>query len=339
MRGLRNTPRGMHRLAAVTALALLLTAPAQADYTAGVAAYTAGDYAAAIAEWQPLAEAGDGPSQYGMGLIYESGRGVGRDYTQAARWYLLAAEQGHPGAQFNLGHLYRLGSGVEPDMSQAVYWWRAAAEQDLAQAQLALGVAYQRGDGVAADSAAAFGWFERAAANGNPGAEYALGVAYEYGDGVARDMDAAIVHYQRAAAAGIEPAVTRLGALTFPPTQDEPPPPPVESAEVAAAATDAPPEETGTDEVSAALASVDPRYIQIAAYVDAGRAERAWGELVARHPDLLGGLPHRVLTVDLGGQTGVVYRLQAGPMPDAREAESICTLLKAQNADCFLVKP
>ena len=87
----------------------VLASTASADYDAGVAAFTAGDYAAAIAEWRPLAEQGDAASQYGMGLIYETGRGIGRDYTQAAGWYLQAAEQGHPGAQFNLGHLYRLG--------------------------------------------------------------------------------------------------------------------------------------------------------------------------------------------------------------------------------------
>jgi len=330
--------RGMTVAAVLTAA---LSMGAHADYDAGVAAFTAGDYAAAIAEWQTSARQGDAASQYGMGLIYESGRGVGRDYTQAAAWYLRAADQGHAGAQFNLGHLYRLGTGVAPDMSEAVRWWSAAAEQDLSQAQVALGVAYQRGEGVTADSQIAVSWFERAAANGNAAAEYALGVAYEYGDGVAADTDTAILHYQLAAAAGIEPALTRLGALTFPPTQEEPPPPPPES-EVMASAP--PPEEPGTGsdaETGSPGESVtgDPRYIQIAAYVDAGRAERAWFQLLAKHKDLLSGLPHRVLTVDLGGDTGVVYRLQAGPMPAASEAETICDLLKAQNTDCFLVKP
>ncbi len=108
---------------------------------------------------------------------------------------------------------------------------------------------------------------------------------------------------------------------------------------IAATATSQQTKEPEAPEEAAAVLSSDPRYIQIAAYVDADRAERAWGQLVAKHPDLLGGLPHRVLTIDLGGDTGVVYRLQAGPMPDAREAESICTLLKSRNADCFLVKP
>lgn len=344
-----RTPLGLccRTLAVVAALA---AAEARADYDTGVAAYAAGDYAAAVAEWRPSAEDGDAASQYGMGLIYESGRGVGRDYTQAARWYRMSAEQGHPGAQFNLGHLHRLGSGVPPDMSQAVHWWRMAADQGLSQAQLALGVAYQRGEGVAADPEQAVMWFERAVASGNAAAEYAMGLAYENGSGVARDIDLAIAHYERAAAGGIEPALTRLGALTFPPTEEEPPLPPAEGEVVApgeeialngAAVTETAEQDEPVDAAGtgASFEAGEPRYIQIAAYVDHDRAKRAWGQLVSRHGDLLGGLPHRVLEVDLGGNTGVVYRLQAGPMPNAGEAESICNLLKAQNTDCFLVKP
>ncbi len=48
-------------------LAAGLTHPAAADYAAGVAAYKQGDYAGAHPEIRPLAEAGDGASQYGLG--------------------------------------------------------------------------------------------------------------------------------------------------------------------------------------------------------------------------------------------------------------------------------
>src|SRR5690606_39090542 len=218
------------------------------------------------------------------------------------------------GAQFALGHLYRLGTGVEPDMAQAVHWWRAAAEQGLSQAQLALGVAYQRGEGTASDPEEAVLWFRRAADSGNPAADYALGLAYENGAGVPRDIETAKLHYEKAAAAGIEPALTRLGALSFPATTEEPPPPPTEE-EVAARVSDGMDQVATSPEQDPPMAG-DPRYIQIAAYVDETRAERAWNELVGKHGDLLGGLPHRVLAVDLGGDTGLVYRLQAGPMPN-----------------------
>ena len=178
----------------------------------------------------------------------------------------------------------------------------------------------------------------RQPANGNAAAEYALGVAYENGDGVAPDLEAAIAHYERAAAAGIEPALTRLGALTFPPTSEEPPSPPLESEVAATAPAAEPAEPESPAQTAAEPLTGDPRFIQIAAYVDPDRAERAWLQLLDKHRDLLSGLPHRVLAVDLGGETGIVYRLQAGPMPIAQEAETICNLLKAQNTDCFLVR-
>jgi TPR repeat protein len=49
----------------------LVLAPAAAD-----ADYDAGDYAAAMREWRPLAEASDAKVQWGMGNIYRFGRGV-----------------------------------------------------------------------------------------------------------------------------------------------------------------------------------------------------------------------------------------------------------------------
>ncbi len=72
-------PAFCKKLALVGLLTFVSTALSSpvADYDAGAEAYTAGDYAAARAEWRDLAEVGDPDSQFGMGLIYESGRGVG----------------------------------------------------------------------------------------------------------------------------------------------------------------------------------------------------------------------------------------------------------------------
>ena len=73
----------------LTALALLATcmaSPAMADFKKGTAAYEAGDYATALKEWRPLAEQGNTDAQYGLGLLYDSGKGVPRDNAEAARW-------------------------------------------------------------------------------------------------------------------------------------------------------------------------------------------------------------------------------------------------------------
>ncbi len=55
---------GLALIAALCAGFILgLTAPAWADYNAGVAAYKRGDYATALREWRPLAEQGNAGAQ------------------------------------------------------------------------------------------------------------------------------------------------------------------------------------------------------------------------------------------------------------------------------------
>jgi len=46
------------------------------DLEAGVAAYDAGDYEAALEEFRPLAEQGDADVQYVPSVMYDKGRGV-----------------------------------------------------------------------------------------------------------------------------------------------------------------------------------------------------------------------------------------------------------------------
>ena len=65
----------------------------------GLAALFQEDYAEARRLLTPVAEAGDAEAQYQLGVMFESGRGVARDYRQAAEWYRRAAEQGHVFAQ------------------------------------------------------------------------------------------------------------------------------------------------------------------------------------------------------------------------------------------------
>ena len=50
----------------------LLSAPAFADYQKGWDAYESGNYEAAFAEWEPLAEQGDAYSQMGLGWMYST---------------------------------------------------------------------------------------------------------------------------------------------------------------------------------------------------------------------------------------------------------------------------
>src|SRR3546814_11652875 len=69
-------------LAFPLALASMLAAPALADVKDGVDAWQAGNYQAAVAEWRPLAIAGDADAQFNLGQAYKLGRGVLTDLNQ-----------------------------------------------------------------------------------------------------------------------------------------------------------------------------------------------------------------------------------------------------------------
>ena len=85
------------------ALAIMaLAVPANAGpFEDGMAAYNRGDYATALKLWRPLAEQGDTIAQSNLGVMYEFGLGVPRDFVQAYLWFGLAVAQGNAVAQQN----------------------------------------------------------------------------------------------------------------------------------------------------------------------------------------------------------------------------------------------
>jgi TPR repeat protein len=96
----------------------------------------------ALQQLRTLATEGEGAAQYNLGLIYENGPGVPRDYAEAVRWYRKAADQGLANAQYNLGYIYASGQGVPQDYGEAMRWYRKAADQGVASAQYNLGYMY-----------------------------------------------------------------------------------------------------------------------------------------------------------------------------------------------------
>ena len=73
------------------------------------------------------AMAGDPAAGYDLGERYYDGRGVTRDYRQAAQWFAQAAEQGHVKAQTNLGLMFIVGRGVPKNLNLARQYLMAAA--------------------------------------------------------------------------------------------------------------------------------------------------------------------------------------------------------------------
>jgi len=88
----------------------------------GIAAFNRQTMLQAASIFMPLAERGAPSAQAYLGFMYETGRGVPQNYTDAAMWYRRAAEQGDSLAQYSLGLLYDRGQGVPQDIVEASKW-------------------------------------------------------------------------------------------------------------------------------------------------------------------------------------------------------------------------
>ena len=117
-----------------------------------------------ITAFKQQAASGDAHAQYDLGVLYNNGQGVPRDYAQAAFWYRKAADQGNAEAQFALALVYETGEeGVAKDSAEAARWLRKAADQGLADAQFGLAAHYMLGNGVPRDYSEAYFWLNLAA--------------------------------------------------------------------------------------------------------------------------------------------------------------------------------
>ena len=142
---------------------------AHAVFETGVAAFKAGSYGAALGAFRAAAAGGDVRAQYNLGIMFDNGYGVRKDYMVAADWYRAAAKAGYADAQYNLGAMYGYGHGVPRNHAKAERWYRAAAEQGDGDARYSLGVMYNCGEGVAQDLPYAQMWFSLAIAAMSPG--------------------------------------------------------------------------------------------------------------------------------------------------------------------------
>ena len=113
----------MQKIIAMVAFWWALAPVSAADFESGKQAYNNRDYAAALREWLPLAEAGEPRSQFYLGHMYRLGRGVPKDVNEAIRWYRSAANQGYAEAQNAMGNCYNAGIGVSVDYAEAMRWY------------------------------------------------------------------------------------------------------------------------------------------------------------------------------------------------------------------------
>jgi TPR repeat protein len=106
----------------------------------GAAAFETGDYLTAKRFLQPLAENGDAVAQRYLGEMYDKGKGVGQDYSEALYWLKKAAAQNDNKAQFLLGVKYVNGHGVDKNEQTGYAWIAVAFENGYVKAADALQV-------------------------------------------------------------------------------------------------------------------------------------------------------------------------------------------------------
>jgi TPR repeat protein len=107
--------------------AFLFPLAAWAGMDEGIEAYTTGDYAKALTEFQTLADQGNIEGQYFVGFLYHNGFGVKRDQVEALKWFQKAAQQGDARAQYYAGIMYAAGQGVAKDLQTADMWLTLSA--------------------------------------------------------------------------------------------------------------------------------------------------------------------------------------------------------------------
>jgi uncharacterized protein len=319
---------------------LFLPTLAQADVRAGVTAWEAGNYARAIAEWRPLALAGNADAQFNLGQAYKLGRGVPQDLPQAVVWFRRAADQAHVQAQDNLGLvLYDLHRNNE-----ALPWLEMSAARGEPRTQFVLAAELFNGRTMPRDWVRAYALMKRASDAGLERASRGLVQMDQYipleqrraGLELAEQMVTTEGQARLAAmgaAAGPRPAAgppTILPAdlpASVPGTNYTPPALPGEAAAPPTPVASAPRVTPSAPRPAvAATPAANGRWrVQLGAFGAEAGARQLWTRLA---PRLSGATADYV-------RAGAVVRLQAGPYATRAAAEAACAAVRPQA--CFAV--
>ena len=366
---------------AVSALALAaaggVAAPALADVRAGVDAWSRGDYAAAVAEWDGPAAAGDPDAMFNLAQAYRLGRGVAQDAGRAEQLYYRAAQGGHLQAADTYGlMLFQSGRHAE-----ALPYVQDAARRGDPRSQYLLGIAHFNGDLVQRDWVRAYALLTLANSAGLPQAASAITEMDSHIALADRQAAASLAQQLRAeadAARSAELAAADLGAGPAPvaaaaaaPQASPRVPRPIATTAVSpsvAAARDAIAEArsaTGTESPAqagasysrtqpapapAAPASTPAPVVAAAAPVPAPAAASASGPWRVQ----LGAFSVRAnaerLWASLSGRrelagherllvpAGRVTKLQAGGFATQAEAQAACNALQRAGHDCLVTR-
>lgn len=343
------------------------SAATAAAVRAGVDAWSAGNFEAAVKAWQGPAAKGDPDALFNLGQAYKLGRGVTKDLAKAEGYYGKAARLGHISAADNYGILL-----FQTNRQQAAMpWLQSAADRGEPRAMYVLGIASYNGDYAPKDWVRAYALITRAAAAGLPQATASLATMNQTIPLAQRQMGVSLASEldQRAAEArGRELAAADLGSQgipapapvpTAPPkpapksppgaieTIDLPPstpsepvdaylPPPMEPAAAPkpvppkpAPPKPAPPKPAPPKAAPATATSSGAYRIQLGAFGVKANADALWARVRGR-PEIAGHARQDV--------SGTVTRLLAtGYSQDG--AERACAALKSGGFACLVVAP
>ena len=333
--------RGLVRsaLSAGAAVLALVAVPAVADVKAGVDAWSAGDYATAVAEWQGPASAGDPDALFNMAQAYRLGRGVDADINRARQLYQQAADKGHIKAADNYGLLLF----QQGQQDSAMPLIRAASDRGDPRAQYVLGLAHFNADYAEKDWIRAYALMTLSNGSGLPQASTALAQMDQYipltqrqrAQVLARQIEEQSQQRRAAQLAAID-----LGTREAPPARPAPQPAvqPVITAPAAAAAAPAPVQVAVAQPSRPAPVPVSQRpapqpaagtwRVQLGAFGVAGNADRLWSQ-VSSNPALAGTRKRLV-------PGGNVTRLQAVGFASRSAAQAACDTLKRQGQGCIV---
>ena len=160
------------------------------------------------------AEKGDATAMLNLGICYEHGIGVSRNYSKALAWYQKAADNGVAEGYYNVGVCYEIGMGDKADPQKAAAYFLQSAEMGFAQGMFKMADIYLVGFGVQQNDTNSFELLNKAARSGHPAAMNAMGAVYAAGTlGQPMDEKIAVEWFQRAADAGNLEAIKNMAVV------------------------------------------------------------------------------------------------------------------------------
>lgn len=166
-------------------------------------AQTEEDYCQAASLLELASQRGMTSAMYRLGVMYETGKGLEKNFERAAELYKQAAEAGIREAQALYGVALKKGQGVERNFIQAETWLRKAALKGDIEAAVILGDMNGQGnEEIPPNYIEALRWYTHAANNGHITATRALALLYLNGLGVTKSIEKAVEFLKKSSLAG-----------------------------------------------------------------------------------------------------------------------------------------